>query len=159
MIMSSFYFNGDNLMILIREVNEQFWRFEQFDLKEDDEIYFRQTGKNIKMLVKILVYGAVITIVVFYLPPVFFNKELPFKIHKPSLLTDKQMLSMQLFSDLCTAALPVTSAMSLLMTFCNLTKLQFRLVNREIERILNIASEVKYGDIQKILDHYNFLLR
>lgn len=155
----SIRFNQDKILLCNQDIKEHFWRYEDFDLKVVDKNYFHRIVKTLNIMSKVLLYSTYMVVPLFYLSPLFFGGEQPFKAYQPSWMTLRQLLLLQVFV-LAIALIPLlVSTINSFMVYCVLTKLQYRLISIEIERLFGSENYLNYQDFKQVVDHYNFLIR
>lgn len=154
------YFNQDSLTHLIKEIDDKFWKIEEMELDNDVIKYYSRKQSQIKILVRFLVGLSYSTVVIFYFPVLVSGKNvLPFDAYQPPWLTLKQISFLQIFVAIFSVIPSLSAAMILLMTFCVLTQLQFRLLNIEIEKTLKKENVNFQAKLKQVVDHSSFLLR
>lgn len=145
----------------MKDVNESFWEVKDLHLKDHDKQFIIKHYNIVKLVFSVLATLLLTNFCLFFIPKFILDDQtLPFLIYRPKWTNFYGLLLLEMFVSLFAQILPMLTVTTTFMTVTNLTLMQFRMVNTEIEyHFGNMSNDSPYTIIKKIVDHHNFLLR
>lgn len=156
------YLTKSNILSLIKQIDENFWKFE-FLTHDEDKIIFIQMSKRLKnnsrfllLIYQLALFG--------YLAPFFSRgQKLVFECYRPPWLPYYFILFMEEYACLITIFLPINVTDFLFLTMSTQTIIQLKLLNQEFQRIFSYDNDVLKmkehwkEDLRKCVEHHIFL--
>lgn len=129
-------------------------------LKSSDVKYFTRRYNRKKLLMQFLIFLSLFGSLFYYIPSLFSDDEelLPYDSYRPPWMSYKVLVVYQFIILLISVVPSLLSTMILMMTLCTLTQLQFRLLNIQIERTLNMGTGLSKYNVKRMFKNHNFLL-
>lgn len=155
---STLILKRSEFQIMIRDIEQTFWKTEDVHVTENDKEHFFKLHRRLKINFIILALQCIGLLVFHGLA--FKAKELIYPIYQPSWLGVNEILMLETFVPIFSQIIPMMALINLFSSVIVLTQIQFRMLNKEIlYHFMTMNIEVSSEIIKKIIDHHNFLLR
>lgn len=149
---------------LLKEIKENFWMLQDFNIPKRDQEYFKRVQKNMKLKFGGILTLCLITYISFSCQTILAdNQALLFPCYLPSWISFNQMMFYQIIASFFNQILPAMAIDGLMMTILALTRLQFRILGLQIKNLLTNKNNVSSGELKikfkMLVEHHNFLMR